>query len=150
MRTSGLSINPIARSELSAGFIAFLPWYLRLRQSIPFDFIPAGREMVCNARAFARASRRACAEIFIRLPQGREYFFLSASSAPFAATIVLDGYHRILQCVEKKSFIRLSRSGRVETILKVTNTVIQNDVSAFSENRFHNFSYLFIHIITYI
>lgn len=77
--------------------------------------------MVCNARAFDARSRDravpAYARDFYSIAAGPRiyFFFLSASSAPFAATIVLDGYHRILQCVVKKKkipFIRSSLSRR--------------------------------------
>jgi len=148
-RTSGLrSVNPIAiaRSELPAGFIAFLVRYLPAKVS-RFDFISAGREIVCSAfdafTAHARASRPACARDFYSIAAGpRIYiFFLSTSGRRLREPSSSTGITACYTAWEKNIlFIRLFSAASAWKILKVTNAAMQKEeiISIFLENCFRS------------
>lgn len=114
-RISGFSVNSIAfaRPKPEAGFTVFLvacvstrlPSYIETRY--PASILYPREEKWCAIRSLRSRGRRTL-EIFIRLPQGQEFAFLSASglTAPFARGIFLDEYHRKYYNAMGITFIR--------------------------------------------
>lgn len=118
-RISGFSVNSIAfaRPKPEAGFTVFLvacvsirlPTYIETRY--PASILYPREEKWCAIHRCQRSLRsrgRCTLEIFIRLPRGQEFSFLSASSltAPFAKGIFLDEYHRKYYSTVGITFIR--------------------------------------------
>lgn len=113
-RILGLSVNPIviAWSEPSSRLYRFSSSVSTAEAKYPVSILYPREEKWCATRARSTRSprtreraRRRALEIFIRLPRVREYiyFFYRHPKRRFAGAIILDGYHRILQRVGKKT-----------------------------------------------
>lgn len=113
-RISGFSVNSIAfaRPKPEAGFTVFLVACVSTRlpnigTRYPASILYPREEKWCAIRSLRSRGRRTL-EIFIRLPRGQEFSFLSASglTAPFARGIFLDEYHRKYYSAVGITFIR--------------------------------------------